>query len=251
MNRHKCKNLFWGIILLLIAVGIVAYQMGYLGIMVLPTISLWQVIFGIVILYALIESIAHLSFGGIFFSLAFACIVFKEQLHVEKIVPWTVLFAALLATIAFDMIFGGRGNWKNNRSKLFDNGGMKHHGFRGKSNVQPETVNADIVHESVSFCGATKFIHSDNFQEADLSCSFCGAEFYFDKVNVPSGQATITISNRYAGVQIYIPRNWTIINRINSFCGSVEIDRRVEGEAGPSLILQGDNRFGGIEIIRV
>ena len=52
-----------------------------------------------------IQNIIDLSWGGIFFPLAILAIIFEKPLGIEAITPWIVLIAALLLTIAFEMIF--------------------------------------------------------------------------------------------------------------------------------------------------
>lgn len=96
----KGKNIFWGLLFILGAVFIVVNRLGYF-----QDISVLTVIFTIIVAGVLIDSIAHRSFGGILFSLAFLCILYDKPLGMEALTPWPVLAAALCGTIGLNMIF--------------------------------------------------------------------------------------------------------------------------------------------------
>ena len=63
----KRKSIFWGLSLIAIAIFVVVYQMGIIS----NEISVWSIVLGILFGCALIDGIISLSFGGIFFPLAF------------------------------------------------------------------------------------------------------------------------------------------------------------------------------------
>ena len=240
----KTKEIIWGIVLLALAVGIIMYKLGVPGLGMLPMdISLWQILIGLVFAFTLINSIVDLSFGGILFSLAFLGIVFGEQLKIQALVPWTLLIVALIGTIALNLLFGNKGK------KI-----MKKHVYRnhnGHREPIPETIGGDYINEDVSFTGATKYIHSNNFTGADLTCSFCGAEFYFDKAEIPSGTAVVNLDAKFCGVQMYVPREWNVVNEINCYFGAVDTDNVLSGSGTTTLILKGTISFGAVEISRV
>ena len=68
---------------------------------------------------------------------------------------------------------------------------------------------------------------------------------------IPSGPATIVVDSNFSGVEIYIPREWNVINNMTSFCGAVEVNDGIYMENAPTIILEGTNNFGGVEIKRV
>lgn len=246
MNKHRMKNIIGGIILLLVAVALVLYKLDIIAFDIFAGLSLWQIILGIVLLYFLVHSLFfHRSAGGTFFSLAFMGIVFSNELHIEKLVPWTLLVAALLATIAFEMIFGKKGHRDHFKYSGDNRGGMHH----GNSNVITESVEGDVINEKISFTGVTKYIHSENFTSANIDCSFAGAEFYFDKAAIPSGRAVITVNSSFCGMTLFVPRNWEVQNDINSFFGGVDVEMSNQ-EPVATLVLKGSNSFAGIEVRR-
>ena len=194
MKTNKIKNIIWGVVLLLIAVALILYKLEIPGINILPEISLWKVLLGVACACWLIDSITTVSYGGITFSLAFLGIIFGKELHIEALVPWTLLIVAFLAYMALHLLFPRHCRWNHQQSNCGNRKGCYAGGAGHPNHV--ETVEGDSIVEDINFTGATKYIHSDNFIQADIHCSFCGAELYFDKVQVPSGEATIYLDTK-------------------------------------------------------
>ena len=96
------NNIFWGIMLVLGAVLLLAGRMGYL-----EGISYGSILLNVALAVFLIKGIFRRSFGTILFSLAFLVIINDELLHLEEITPWPVLGAALLGTIGLNLLFPG------------------------------------------------------------------------------------------------------------------------------------------------
>lgn len=242
------KNYFWGVFLILAGAYLVVSQMGYL-----PKVGPFTLVFTIVCLAALVSSILHLSFGGILFPLAFIGIMYDHQLGITAITPWTILLAALLGTIGLNLLFGRfkkkhwprhhkhhKGHWNVENGRDWDSEG-----------ASVENLDGERVYIRSSFGSVIRYITSDNLKMADIDASFGSVEIYFDSAQVPSGQATVNINSRCAGVELYIPHNWQVINHIVSSFGAVDEDNRRKGEVIATLTLEGSNSFGGITITYV
>lgn len=63
--------------------------------------NFWTVVFAA----TLITSLINRSLGGTIFSIAFLLIIYAKPLHIESIVPWTVLLAAFLVWGGLRLIF--------------------------------------------------------------------------------------------------------------------------------------------------
>ena len=156
------------------------------------------------------------------------------------------LSAALLLTIAFDMIFP-------KKSK----GGHDKHMVSGEAS-------GEYIYEMTRLGGVTKYIRSDNLkkfsklmdvEDEDIKHRGLGRLvylFYFDKVQVPEGKATIEIQSSFAGVELYVPKEWKIINNMSSMAGAVdESGAPWTGDEDVEITLVGSNKFGGVEITRI
>lgn len=104
----KKNNIYWGMIFIIMAALIVVNGLG-----LIEGVGVWSIIFTVLFGAALLDGIVRLQATTILFSLAFLAIVWSEQLHIESITPWPILFAALLGSIGISMIFGKKNKkWK-------------------------------------------------------------------------------------------------------------------------------------------
>lgn len=238
------KNFFWGVFLVLAGAYLVVSQMGYL-----PRVSAFTLIFTIVCLAVLIASIPHLSFGGILFPLAFIGIMYDKQLGITAITPWTILLAALLATIGLNLLFG----------RFRKKHGCKHHGFRSHGHGKHSEFSEDIesvgepeLEIDVSFGSVIRYVTAEDFRYANINVSFGAATVYFDNAQIPSGNAVVNIGCHFGGVELYVPKNWQIVNHMNSSFGAVdEKTPHSYDEVTATLTLEGSNSFGGVTIYYV
>ncbi len=238
------KNYFWGVFLVLAGAYLVVSQMGYL-----PKVSAFTLIFTIVCLAALISSIPHLSFGGILFPIAFIGIMYDEQLGITAITPWTVLLAALLGTIGLHLLFG-----RFRKKHCF--GHTKMHMYGGKhtgnwDRADSGNLEGEQVYIRVSFGSVIRYITSEDLKIVNISASFGAAKIYLDNAQILSGNATVNIDSSFAGVELYVPHNWQVINHMTSSFGAVDEKNKHTGELTATLTLEGNNSFGGITIIYV
>ena len=242
------KNYFWGVFLILAGAYLVVSQMGYL-----PGVGPFTLIFTIVCLAVLVSSVLHLSFGGILFPLAFIGIMYDHPLGITAITPWTILLAALLGTIGLNLLFGRfkKKHWHKHckHHKGYWNVEMNSDGRSGDGSN--ENLDGEWVYIRSSFSSVIRYVTSENLQSATIEASFGAAQIYFDNAQIPSGQATVNIDSKFAGVELYVPHNWQVINHVASSFGAVDEENRRTGEWTATLMLEGSNSFGGITIIYV
>ena len=245
----KSRNIFWGIFFVLAAVFLVMSQLGFA-----KGVGAVSIMFAIFFAALLIDGIVRRSFGMILFSVAFLCIVFDEPLGIEAITPWVVLGAALLGTIGLNMIF--------KRKKHY------HVKWSGKSISEEECgmyVDGEIVEEErvkhgpdesrvffkSSFSEAVKYVNSDHFEFAGLECSFGAMKVYFDNAVIPNGNATIDLDVFFGGVELYIPKEWTVEDHTDASFAGVEEKNRNKSTGSPVINLTGNVRFAGVTIIYI
>ncbi len=237
MNISKnTKNIFWGIFFIFAAALIVINQLGYLG--ELHVVSLG---FTLLLIPIMVISISYLNFSGIFFPLAVIGILFEKQLGIEKIVPWPILLVALFLTIGFEIMFHSskhkRSHWKHKGPDAYE-----------KIIDMPDS---NVVDVRVSFGSSIKYVNTQEFQRADLNCSFGAMKVYFDRAKVHEDGAEIHLEVSFSGVELYIPRTWKIINNVNVSLGGIE-EKNYRGDEGDiPVVLTGNVSLSGVEIIYV
>ena len=239
--KQNSDNLFWGLLLMFIAVYLIGSRLGLVnGIDIFAGASLFDVILGIIFLIFLIKGIAKINFGQIFFSLAFLGIVFDEQLHITAITPWTILLAALLLSIAMDMIFP-----KVKRQKISK-----------KPSVMFSSTTGNLEGEKLffrtTFGDATKYVKSDNFQYGDFNCGFGELNIYLTDAIIQNSSAAIDISVKFGELTIFVPKDWRVDCQAHKSFGDIDVQGYGNADsAAKILIIHGDVNFGELKIIYV
>ena len=235
------KNYFWGVFLILAGAYLVVSQMGYL-----PSVGTFTLVFTILCLAAIVYSVLHISFGGILFPLAFIGIMYDEPLGITPITPWTILLAALLGTIGLNLLFANRRkSWKKIKGIKKERNEWK----QAEKNAKEEDGEKLYFHSV--FGGIIRYVTSTNFQQAVVDSKFSGMKLYFDNAQIPSGRAVITMNATFSGVELYVPKQWKVVNQLNSpFSGVTEKNKHAE-DVTAELILEGENPFSGVTIYYV
>jgi len=233
----KRKELFWGWIFILAAVFFVLSQFGYIS-----GINLFGFFATAILLYIMIKNIFRLNFFGIFFPAAFILIIFDDELKLTAFTPWPALLTALLLSIGFSMIIKRRREWS-----FFH---IKHNHYDDDNIVMDDgkSVNCTTV-----FGDCIKYVNSTNFKKANISITFGDIKIYFDKAVVPSGKADIHVNVSFGDVNLYVPRNWHIINKTQNFFGDLSFCDKsdiVEAET-VEVTLHGSIYFGDVKIVYV
>ena len=228
----KERNIFWGILFVLGAIGLVIGKMGFLS-----DINPFSLGFSVILGAIIIDSLFRLNYAGILFPIAFLCIIYDKQLGITALTPWTVLIAALFGSIGLSMIFPKKNKFFKKSSSWSCEEGEK-------INIEDE----GNIKISAAFSGGTKFINTDKFASANISCKYSGLQVYFDNAVMAENTAVIKLDVAFSGLELYIPKNWNVENRTNVFLGGVENKKYGDKVYTNTLILTGDVKLSGVEI---
>lgn len=227
----KKRNMFWGIFFIAAAVFLIMSRLGYV-----TGVNIGSFFFGVLFAAWFIKSLIKLDITGIFFSVAFLCIVFANPLGITNLTPWPVLGAACLGSIGCSFLFPKKRN-------SFD----FHHGGSGRV----EYDDKENIYCNCKFSGVIKYVTSENFKKADLDCSFGGLKVYFDNAQISGNQAEINANVSFGGIELYLPRQWNVIHDADVMLGGIEEKNRMQSPDGPTVYLTGNLKFSGITIIYV
>lgn len=114
-----------------------------------------------------------------------------------------------------------------------------------------EETTENSVYCSNTFGATTKYINSNNLQRATLDCSFGEIKAYFDNAVVQNPSVEICVHVSFGSVELYIPREWTVVQNANVFAGSVNEKNRNCSDGRPVVELVGEVNFGAVTIIYV
>jgi len=238
----KNRNWFWGVFFVAAAILVVVNQLGYLA-----NIGLFSLFLTLLLLPIIIKSVIRLNFAGILFPLAFLCIIYAEPLKITNLTPWTVLIAALFGSIGLSILYK-----RKHAGFHFHHNGCRHDKnvkFQDTSIFADEDENA--VSFGVNFSSGIKYVNSPELQKVRINADFGALKVYFDNARLSRGGAEIDFNASFAGIELYIPETWNVINNINVNFGSVKEKNKKRESEGPAVTLTGNVSFSGVEIIYV
>ncbi|MEQ8155554.1 MAG: hypothetical protein ABRQ25_11825 [Clostridiaceae bacterium] len=230
----KNRNWFWGFFFLLSAIFVIASQPGAFG-----HVGFLSILATVLLAALFIESLIKLNFFGTFIPLAFLYIIYWEPLDLVYISPWLLIFAAILASIGFSILFG-----RHPEKPIHFHGGNDC--FK-KSN---ESTDDNNPYAKVKFGASSKYLHSDCLKSGQFTVSFGALEVFFDQAQLSSEGAEIFIDCSFGAVKLYVPRHWRVKDNIQASLGGMDNNSRSSqaSENSPVLTITGSVQFGGIEI---
>jgi predicted membrane protein len=272
--RSRASKIAWGFFWLLLAGLVLA---NFLGGFV--TLSVWSIIIAVIATIVLFHCIISLSFASIPIPIAALYFIFQptlaQPLGLPRIEFWTLALVTLLVTIAFNLMFPKR--FKSVKSVHVDFGNKKKH-KRGKAENRFDLpiedadviINGDYTEEnertkieegddannpyiSVSFGYASRYLHSDCLESAELNCSFGGMEVYFDNVTLSPNGAEVNVNCSFGSVEIYVPSHWRVTDDLNVSLANAEISRKLQNNDADAPILRvtGSVSLGNVEVKRI
>ncbi|WP_099974155.1 MULTISPECIES: LiaF transmembrane domain-containing protein [Lactobacillaceae] len=234
---------FWGVFFVLGAAILAASQMN----LITYNIGFWSILASVFLVAAFVQSLVHMQVTGAVFSLAFLAMIFSKPLGISSLVPWTVIGIAVLLSIGLSLIFRPliirehQRRYVNYYKKKIMSYGQNF----GNSDVK--TVDNPDVNVQVRMSQGIRYIESDDFRSANITVSMGDAKVYFENVTVED-EASIYVDCSLGNVDLFIPREWNINNRINNtLSGLSESGRPVKGD-GPKVNIEGNLYLSGMKI---
>lgn len=231
----KKERIFWGLTFVLAGVFLIISKLGYF-----PDVNVFSLLLTFLLVVIMVKSIFSVNFPGILFPIAFICIIYDEQLGITEATPWTVLLAALLGSVGLSLIFHKRPKFSK---RNYDSEDYKFE----KIDVEDESH----IRFKNSFGASIKYINTDSFEQADFDCSFGALKVYFDNAVMKNGNAVVRISASCAGVELYVPKNWQVVDKTHVFLGGISEKNKSDKNTIGTLTLVGDVSLSGVEIIYI
>ncbi|MDD3452905.1 MAG: hypothetical protein PHN42_01335 [Bacilli bacterium] len=223
------KKIFWGLFFITSGIVVIINQLGYF-----TNINLFSLLFTIMLLPIFVKSIFRRNFAGIFFPVALFMIIYSNQLNLNDITPIPVLLTAALCSIGFTIIFGKNHNCNNEK-------------FDQIINEQDESE----IDFKVSYGASIKYVNTEDLKKANLSCSFGALKVYFDNAKISGDNAIINLDISFSGVEIYIPKEWKVINNVEISLGGIE-DKNIRNiNYEKTVTLTGKVSLSGLSIFYI
>lgn len=234
----KHRNWFWGLFFLLAAVFVLASPFG-----IFSTIGPMTVLATVLLAALAVESGANRNYFGLFLSLALIYAVNQQPLHLFHISFWLLVLAAVFAAIGCGMLFPHP--YKSPPCGWQGAGGGP--GFPGPGQTRDDNNNPAA---SVSFGSACRYLHGDCLRSARFSVAFGRLDVFFDQAKLSPDGADVFISCSFSGMELYIPKEWRVVDDLRMSGGTVEDPVRPVPPApdAPRLTLSGNVSFGKVAL---
>jgi predicted membrane protein len=237
--RIKFSSFIWGIFLIFIAAFIVFNQFDNFA-----DLGIGSIIVASLAIIFIISCIASLNIAHLPVPLAVLYIIFHAHLNLPEIGTAALIIASILVTIGLSILLPKRHRKYNKKFTNYN----KPKDCNQQVSVENSYDNNPSI--NVSF-GATKHIlQANSLEYAQLNCNFGSLEVYFDHVTPNPNGVTVDLKCSFGAIQLYIPRHWHVIDRVNCSMGGVDIDRgfSAPGENTPQITIIGSVSLGGVEI---
>jgi hypothetical protein len=88
---------------------------------------------------------------------------------------------------------------------------------------------------------------SEPFRGGDASAWLGGVELDFRDATMEGNEATVEVTAVMGGIDIRVPRNWTVVNHVTPILGGVD-DHTHQSDTNKRLIIEGTVVMGGLDI---
>ncbi len=240
--KLRFKSIFWGLLLVLIAAGLILRGLGMID------ASFPSVIFGVILLAILVNSIIDLTCTGILFSLSALVVIFRSVLPFEiPLEPWVIIVAASLAGIGLDIIFKGpRKKFQN----MFSSSKVNYAGTEDGIVGDYDGVFAD-AHLKISntFGDQTEYVRSNNLETGKIENSFGSLTVYLDQVTLKNDTAWLKIKNGFGKMVVHIPSSFRVeLTKSNGFGNIQTMGQSSTDPNAPLIHIEAENGFGDLTI---
>lgn len=265
-KKARYAKLFWGLLLILMGIFLVISKMG-----LVTGISVWSVFFTIIFSALLIRGLIKRSFFSIFFSIAFLCIIYDDQLGITALTPWTVLLAALLLSVGMEILFNkGRNCYVKfgheddiDGTRGYDSDKGVHVGINleiddddnkeeshSRWGAEESSTYGEKVYQTNNFSNISKYINPETFEKGVFTNSFGSMNVFFENVPTQKKEGYVDVTNSFGEINIYVPSSWLVNMMIEDTFGSnSSVKGRPDGSRTFLLHVNGDNSFGEVHVI--
>ena len=145
--------------------------------------------------------------------LAFVIYLWQEQLGIQNLNMTLLVLSVAVLSIGLSIIF------------------RKKHYFEKKFDARNWEKTEEILDDNeyaaidVSFSEQTKYIHATNLKRVTAASNFSTVKLFFDQCQASDEGLSIQVSANFSEVVLAIPRNWEIVDHVNTFAGSVKVKK--------------------------
>lgn len=103
--------------------------------------------------------------------------------------------------------------------------------------------------DTMALLGASKTVsNSPDFRGGQALAFMGGCEIDLRRATIAQGEAVFDVFAFWGGIEIRVPEEWEVVNRVNAFLGGSDNKTLVERGAKQRLVVTGTVIMGGVEV---
>ncbi len=240
MKKRNSKSILFGlsfitigVLLLLSALDIVVGNVIYIAIS------------AVLVLYGLSALFSRNFFMGLYaiaFGFRYSADFYKHILDFTQVGYWQLFLITSLVALGLQLIFGKK-HRRINVEYDFD------HDYDIPVGSEYNTMNDDYISIQTYLKETTRYIYSDNLERVDLETKLGSSSIFFQQREL-TNDVNIYVDCKLGNMELFIPKEWSIVDSINTNLGSVEVHyNQANNVTGPyTVYIHGDVTMGNIEI---
>ncbi len=136
---------------------------------------------------------------------------------------------------------------------IFFGGTLVWRGWQGGSHTDPRSpaTDASSLFNAVALMGGfDRVVTADPFRGGEITALMGGGKIDFTRARIAAGSsASVHVLAMMGGMEMRVPEDWTVENRVVYFMGGADDRTRVPSSTdAPRLVLTGFVMMGGVEI---
>lgn len=216
--KKSFSKILLGLLFICAAVVLVMDQLNLLNFQV----GFWALVETVLFAYGVLHGILHRSIFTSLYSLAFLLMIYAKPLHLQSLVPWTILIVATLLGIGLKLIFQ-----KSLKPTVVFNSSISDReqtSFEAADSGKTKNIfsnnSAHLDNNRISltnFCSETsRYVHSQNLETIYIKSVMSDTNLYLDDAKAAGSNVDLTLDASITEINLYIPFNWQINNQLHT-----------------------------------
>jgi len=193
----------------------------------------------------IVQCVVSLHLAPLPIPIAILYIIFQAPLELPCMKIWALILASVLASIGLAVMLPRKRRHNHGKYRDYSRTSVNHpqtHPDSGENNNNPSI--------NVIFGSINRSLRANSLETARLSCNFGAMRVFFDQVEPSPSGAEVILNCSFGGIELFIPKHWRVIDKLNCSLGGVDIDKNLSAPAenAPKLTLSGSVSLSGIDV---
>ena len=227
------KKSLIGLLFIIFAISIAFGELNFF-----PSGTIFLTLGTIILGYFVIRGLTDFDVFGTILPIALLFIIYNKHFHFASISSAKIIWIAILLSIGISMLFPKKLKYSFQRKK------DRFRGYTKKTETQD--------YSNVTFGENVRYININELDYFRSTTTFGSTNIYFEKLDTYSiKDVHISITATFGDVKIFVPKEWSVENRISSILGEVNTPFATPNTNDVKIILTGNATFAGVSIIYI